>query len=86
MPTTASLPSEDPRLVEVLTRIETKLDTYAAHADDHESRIRDGEQDRADIRSELNSRVKYRDLWLGITGAIGAAAALSTIINALIPN
>ena len=58
-----SVLSEDAKLVEVLTRIETKLDSFASHVDDHETRIRTGEEDRAQMRSELNARVRYRDLW-----------------------
>ena len=69
-----ALPEDDVALVEVLTRLETKLDGALSHAEDHEGRIR---------TLEARRTVAPRDLWVGITGAIAAGAALSSIITNL---
>lgn len=73
---TEPLVSEDAALVKVLTRLETKLDGALSRADDHEARLRAVERRRT---------VAPRDLWLGLTGAVTAGAALSSIIANLTP-
>lgn len=75
-PVTRAIPTEDAALASFLTRVETKLDTVLTSHTDHEARIRILEERRT---------VAPRDLWFGITGAIAAAAALSTVLSNLTP-
>jgi len=70
-------PSDDAALVQVLTRLEVKLDTSLARGDDHELRLR---------VVESRKTVSPRDLWAGIGTAIAAGAALASIIRAIFPN
>ena len=68
-------PTEDAALATVLTRIEVKLDTALTRGDDLEIRMR---------VQEARKTVSPRDLWIGFTGAVGAGAALASIIQAIL--
>ncbi|WWV91855.1 hypothetical protein GMYAFLOJ_CDS0025 [Microbacterium phage phiMiGM15] len=69
-------PAEDAALVSFLTRVEVKLDQALTRGVDHEDRIR---------VLEARKTVAPRDLWLGVTGAVGAGAGIATIIAHLLP-